>query len=965
MSDGIPAQAAPALERLPSALREPVTLWLARLDERAPGALPVAAGADPESFHEAMLRLVAASEYAAGWMLRDWQWFAAAAADGTFDRPPDLDGSAPDPGLDEAEFKAALRRLRHRSLVHVLWREIAGLAEVRETLESLSALADELIAASVRHAERQLREAHGAIPGPGGAPQPLVVVGMGKLGGRELNFSSDVDLVFLYPGGGDSDGRRPLPAQEYFARQAHRVVALLEDRTAEGFAYRVDTRLRPFGDSGPPVASFAALESYLLNHGRGWERYAWLKARVVEPAGGETASRLASELIDPFVYRRYLDYGVFESLREMKALIQAEVERREMAQNIKLGPGGIREIEFIVQSLQLVRGGSVRALRTNSLPAALSQLAATRGMTRVDVAELTGAYAHLRRLENFLQAIRDQQLHELPADATDRARLALAMGERDWSGLAARTDRHRERVSAQFAAIAFRDDGKETTGGLADAVTARCEQGGDAADWQALLAHHGFAEPAALAAGIAGFLGRRAVLQADATARRRLHRLLPAVFDALSGRDDPVPILTRLLGILGQVLRRSAYLALLNENPAVLGRLIEVCERSAYLADEISRYPLLLDEMLDPRLYSAELSAALMRDDLAARLASLGDDDSERRVEVLGQFQRAALFRIAAADFAGELPVMKVSDRLTELAEVVLQEALEIAWRDLVERHGEPRFAVDGELRSAGLGVIAYGKLGGIELSYGSDLDLVFLHNSRGEDQETDGTKSLDNGMFFVRLARRLTHFLTTQTASGALYEVDTRLRPSGRAGLLVTSVDAFERYQRENAWTWEHQALLRARPVAGNAEVSREFERVRADTLIRGVNRDKLREEVKAMRAKMRASLDRSDEESFDLKQGEGGIGDIEFIVQYLVLDNAADHPAVIHYPDNIRQLGTLGAAGCLPLDDVSLLQDVYRRYRTALHRLLLDDRPPRLDAGEFAAERGRVAALWRRLLG
>jgi len=952
-----------ALSRLPETLRGDVERWLLRLEEREPGAgrelgqegMPVAG----------ILGLVATSEYAAGRLLRDWRWFVESLRSGALDRPPEPAALAPVPGDGEADFASALRIARHRGLLHILWRERAG-APFTETLALQSALADALIRAAAKEARARVVARHGEIRDENEHPRPLVVVAMGKLGGGELNFSSDVDLVFLYPADGESDGPRPLAAQAYFTRQVRRLVALLEEPTAEGFAYRVDTRLRPFGDSGPPVVGFGSLESYLVSHGRAWERYAWLKARVVFPgAGDEAARRLERELVQPFVYRRYLDYGVFESLREMKSMISAEVERREMADNLKLGPGGIREVEFVVQSLQLVRGGGVRGLRTPNLCDALGQLLAQGSFERGDGERLSRAYLHLRRVENALQAIRDQQVHELPGDRADRARLALALGHAGWDGLDAETRAHRELVARQFALIAFRDEGGSQSSGFSEAVVARCERGASAEDWTALLADEGFEEATALGKALAAFLNARQTQQADATALTRLHRLLPALLEELRERAHPERTLTRVTGILEQVLRRSAYLALLNENPPVLARLTEFCEASAWLADEIARFPLLLDEMLDPRLTAAEQSASLLRDDLADRLLRLGEADSERRVEVLAQFQRAALFRIAAADFAGELPVMKVSDRLTDVAEIVLDQALDIAWADVTERHGEPRFTEDGESQAAGLGVIAYGKLGGIELSYGSDLDLVFLHDSRGESQQTAGAREIDNGMFFVRVARRLTHFLTTQTASGALYEVDTRLRPSGRAGLLVTSTDAFERYQRENAWTWEHQALLRARPVAGSAVVAREFERIRADTLIRRVNRETLGDDVRAMREKMRAQLDRSGEERFDLKQGRGGIGDIEFLVQYLVLANAAGHPAVIHYSDNVRQLGVLGAAGCLPRADAATLQDVYRRYRQRLHRLVLDDRPPLVEPSEVADERTVVGELWQRHLG
>jgi [glutamine synthetase] adenylyltransferase / [glutamine synthetase]-adenylyl-L-tyrosine phosphorylase len=951
---------------LPAPLRPAVSLWLERLAERHPDAAAglEAAGLDPDQ----LLQFVAISEFAGQQLLRHWPWFTGIAASGDLHAAPQPDWQLLSQEANEADFKQQLRILRNRSLTHILWRKLHGNAELDETLGSLSALADTLIAASEGYARRQLRSRFGDVLDSDGQHVPLVVLAMGKLGGRELNFSSDVDIIFLYPREGSSDGERSLTAQEYFTRLARRVVALLEESTADGFVYRVDTRLRPFGDSGPPVVSFAALESYLLNHGRSWERYAYVKSRVIVPAVTDaTVDALRQELIEPFVYRRYLDFGIFESLRDMKSMISAEVQRREMARNIKLGPGGIREIEFIVQSLQLVRGGRVRGLRRRELRAALLALAESRGLPRAEASGLLESYAFLRRLENFIQAQRDQQTHDLPEAAEDQARVALAMGCADWPALEADIERHRAFVSERFAEVAFRGERSDHDGRgseLLAALTALCDTQADAATWQALLTRHEFRQAGEVATAISEFLQARSTQQADATARRRLTQLLPVMLLQLRTREQPAQTLRRLQNILAKVLRRSAYVALLLENRLALQRLIELCEKSAYLAEEIGRFPMLLDEMLDSRQYVAESSAETLRENLTERLASLGEVDSERRVELLGQFQRAAQFRIAAADFGGELPIMKVSDRLTDLAEIVLGEALTIAWRDLAERFGEPRFVENGENRAAGLGVIAYGKLGGIELSYGSDLDLVFLHNSRGSDQETNGAKALDNGMFFVRLARRLVHFLTIQTGTGALYDVDTRLRPSGKAGLLVTSVEAFERYQRENAWTWEHQALLRARPVAGHAGVARDFERIRADTLIGRVNRDSLRTDVAAMREKMRVQLDKSDAGQFDLKQGAGGIGDIEFLVQYLVLQNADKHPAVIHYPDNIRQLGTLGASGCLPRADVERLQDIYRRYRLRLHRLLLDEQKPYVPAAEFAAERAAVRALWQQYL-
>lgn len=939
-----------AIALLPAPLQPPVSLWLDRMHERHP-RFADGLGSRPSVLGH-LVRLVARSEFAGNVLLRQWDLCQEMLVDG--------ERSIDAPAVDADDVRARLRRFRDLQLLHVLWREVAFEAPLEETLTSLSDLADGLIHIAADCAAVQMSRRFGRIVDDDGNVVELIVLAMGKLGGRELNFSSDVDLIFLYPKDGLSDGGRALAAHEYFTRISRQVVSLLDEVSPDGFVFRVDTRLRPFGDSGPPVASYAGLESYLLQHGRGWERYAYVKARVVVPAADVDAAReLMDELIRPFVYRRYLDYGVFESLRDMKALIASEVRKRELAPNIKLGPGGIREIEFIVQSLQLVRGGANTRLRGSGLLSMLSELVDARNLTPGAAAALSTAYQFLRRLENALQAIRDQQTHEVPASEIDRVRVAFALGYRDWAALEADLERHRRQVSSQFADIAFRAEDRGQHADLADSASALWESGASEDEWRSFCERHGFGDAATLAAEVAEHAARPEWRRIDRTAQKRLRHFVQRLMPSLKRSRQPAVVFVRIMTIIRNIVRRSAYVALLNENPAVLERLLDLCAKSAYLAEQIGRFPLLLDEMLDPRLFTTALSADDMRADFEQRVSRFAGTDSERRIEVLGQFQRANLFRIAVADIGGSLPIMKVSDRLTDLAEIVLDRALRIAWGDLREKHGIPRYKADGTVRTAGFGIVAYGKLGGMELSYGSDLDLVFLHDSRGEEQQTDGAKPLENGLFFVRLVRRLVHFLAAQTGSGALYEVDTRLRPSGRSGLLVTSLEAFERYQEENAWTWEHQALLRSRPVAGDAIVAREFERVRAGTLRNRVRRDDLADDVLAMRNRMRKELDLSDADRFDLKQGEGGIGDIEFLVQFLVLKNADAHPAVIHYTDNIRQLGALAAAGCLDEDLALQLQDIYKQYRLRLHRLALDDEPPLVSAAEFHDQRRRVTEI------
>ena len=951
-----------AIDTLPSSLRNAANRGWERICEQDdPGD-----GDLSEEQVSVFARMLACSDYAADAARKHWPWFHGAIANGKFEKPPQVEFALPATNSGEAGAKKYLRHYRHRQMLHILWREYANTAAQGETLASLSALADELLLAARSVAAESLMERFGQAVNASGDRIPLVILAMGKLGGYELNFSSDIDIVFLYPEDGETNGPRALSANEYFVRFSRRIVRLLDDKTEDGFVYRVDTRLRPFGDSGPPVVSFSSLESYLLQHGRSWERYAYVKARFV---GAEETSEVASDLlhsmIEPFVYRRYLDFGVFESLRDMKAMIAEEVRKRELADNIKIGPGGIREIEFIVQALQLVRGGGNGNLRRTELEIAMQELDDSRSLPAESIEELTAAYRFLRRLENLIQAIRDQQTHDIPGDSTDRARLVLAMQFDGWDSLASAVSLHRANVSRHFQEVAFRAQDEGTVAEPKNQYRALWDALADEVSWSALLREQGFDNAEHLAEVLVAFSTSRPVRQLSSSAQKRLRQFVPGLLALLQARQSPEQTLQRVLNIVSRVLRRSAYIALLNENHAAMQRLVELCERSEYLADEIGRFPMLLDEMLDPRLFTTAASSSAMESDVSDRLQKVAESDSEHQIEILSQFQRATLFRIAIADFSGEMPIMKVSDALTDLAEVVLTHTLDLAWADMVGKHGEPSFVLDGVHRKAGFSVIAYGKLAGMELSYQSDLDLVFLHDSAGEDQQTDGAKPLENSMFFARLVRRLVHFLTTQTSSGALYEVDTRLRPSGRSGLLVTSVDAFERYQLENAWTWEHQALLRSRPVAGSVRVNREFEQVRSEILRNRVDREKLADDVRKMRARMRKQLDKSSSAQFDLKQGRGGITDLEFLVQYLALKNASDSEAVIHYRDNIRQLGTLGAANCLPQSDVSKLQDIYRDYRARLHQLALDRAPPLVDGGEFGGQRQFVITLWQREMG
>ncbi len=937
---------------LPGSLVPVAQAWLERFGEEH----------DVRELTPEHVRLATISEFAGTTMLRQWRCYRENGADPL--RQPakaEVDAFVDSIVSGDEEIdgvKRRLREFRNRYLVSLVARQLAEPESTVATIQDWSDFASTMLAVATAYATGVIQKRFGAIRDADGEPVPFVILGMGKLGGGELNFSSDVDIVFLYARSGESDGRKSVSAETWFTRLSQQVVALIDAVTADGFVFRVDTRLRPFGDSGPPVTSFMALETYLLNHGRTWERYAYIKATPVGPAvETRTMVELFDGLIRPFVYRRYLDYGVFESLREMHAMISAEVERRDLADNLKLGPGGIREIEFVVQSLQLIRGGAQTNLQTPSLLEVLPRLADDRALSAADCDRLRDDYLLLRRLENLVQALRDQQVHDLPSDPVDQARLALAMGAPDWDAVRAEVSAARERVRRQFESIAF--------GGSSDGdgrFQALWQSAATEAEWQEALP--GTDEASGMAARIVAFRDHPEISKIDAVASARLERLLPFVLAATLEGPEPLRTLDRVLGIVQNVLRRSAYLALLLENPEACRRVVELCCKSEYIATELARYPVLLDEMLDARVFGEGLGKDDIKGALEQRLVREDSNDIEGLVEALAHFQRATLFRVAVADFNGTLPIMKVSDALTFLAEAVLDAALAIAWRELAGRHGIPTFELDGDKYEAGFGIVAYGKLGGLELSYGSDLDIVFLNDSRGTRQETNGSKPLDNAVFFMRLARRLIHFLTTQTSSGVLYEIDMRLRPSGRKGLLVTTLDAFERYQANEAWTWEHQALLRARPVAGTSAVAKAFDAIRERTLCNAVRRDTLCTDVVEMRQKMRAELDRSTPEALDLKHGDGGLVDIEFLVQYLVLSNARDKVELIEYSDNIRQLDALAAMGVLDSETAAQLQDAYRTYRTRHHHLVLNGERPLVPPEQFARERSLVAGLWEKYL-
>jgi len=963
----------PGLESRSEQLRGSVENALEALGCNA-AAMAALRSASP-AIHESLPVVFAASDFVAQSCIRDPQLLSRLLDQGDLQRqltPSQIAARAPRCGDGvpvEAQVMSDLRQWRRLELVRIAWRDLAGWADLEETLADLTACAEVAIRTACDLARRPLVSRYGEPRSAGGEEQPLVVIGMGKLGGGELNFSSDVDLVLLFPEHGETDGPRPIANEEFFTRLGQGLIRLLETTTHDGFVLRVDMRLRPFGDSGPLVSSFASFEDYLPRHGRDWERYAYVKARAITSA--DRYAEIQASAVRPFVYRRYLDYGVFESLREMKALIAREVERRELADHIKLGPGGIREIEFIVQAFQIIRGGRDRRLQTSSLLKALVILGEERLLPAQAVAELRSAYFYLRRLENRLQMMGDAQVHLLPADALGRERIALAMESEDWAAMLRELDAHRSRVSAHFRSVVSGSSDVER-GAVSIDLGRFWDSQAETAALEESLARAGFARSGEAARLLLELRSSALVRKLDEPGRKRLQSLLPALLTDVArasraDREGQIAVLRRILRIIEAIGQRSAYFALLQESPAARTRLVELCGHGDFLAQQIASFPLLLDELLDERLLVELPDRATLARELALRMEQVRDEDPERQVEALRQFQRAALFRVAVADLTGRLPVMQVSDRLTEIAELIVQSAMDLGWHQITAQFGVPMCGggSDGdERRPVRIAAVGYGKLGGIELGYASDLDLVFVHDSHGERQETTGSKPIDNQVFFVRVAQRIVHLLTMHSAAGRLYEVDVRLRPSGKGGLLVTNIRAFAEYQRQEAWTWEHQALLHARAVAGAPELRAEFERVRLEVLSNSVRRDTLREEVRNMRERMRRELSRGSAERFDIKQDPGGIADIEFLAQYWALRWARDYPPVAQFSDTIRQLESVASADLVPQETVDRLTGAYRAYRARTHYLSLVGEEPMVPVEEFATERAAVTRIWNQTL-
>ena len=848
---------------------------------------------------------------------------------------------------DETLWMKTLRILRARLMFRWIWQDANQLTDVVTLTQELSDFADICVQVAKDFARIPLVAKHGEPIGYNGKVQDLIVVAMGKHGAQELNLSSDIDLIFAFDEQGETNGRKCIEVQQFCILWGQKLIYLLDHITADGFVFRVDMRLRPWGDGSALAISHVALEKYLSQHGREWERYAWIKARII--TGGQEGYELL-EMTRPFVFRKYVDYTAFEAMREMKAMIEREVQRRNIEDNIKLGAGGIREVEFIVQVFQLIYGGSKLELQDRQCLVSLRHLGEAELLEPQAVLDLEDAYLFLRRVEHAIQALNDQQSQALPTEPELRVRISDTLGFADWDSFMQTLNEKRAKVIYQFEHLIKENEPDS----LLENYSQLEKQLDAVLDDQAKNLVHEF------------WYGH-ATKKLTAKALQRLKTFWPHLIEAVLQSENPQMALMRLMPLVESVLRRSVYLVMLIESKGALQRLVKMATVSPWICEELTQYPVLLDEFLSMDFELPKRSD--LEDSLRQQLLRIELDEVEDLMRVLRLFKKSNVLTVAASDVLAESHLMKVSDALTDIAEVTANAALQLAYQMIVKKHGYP---VDSEGQRCGLehnafAIIGYGKVGGIELGYGSDLDVVFIHNM-DEQADTDGIKPISGFEFAMRVARKFVSLMTTQTLDGRVYDVDTRLRPSGDAGLLVTSLRAFEQYQLKSAWLWEHQALVRARSIAGDQDLRDKFEVLRCKILTQPRDEAYVRSEVLKMRQKMKDHLGSSKEQKkdgiFHLKQDAGGIVDIEFMAQYAVLAWSGSNPDLAHYSDNVRILEDAAKTGCLSSDDATALIQAYLRERAESHRLALANQSMQVNAADWYDTREVVCKLWQRLI-
>lgn len=844
-----------------------------------------------------------------------------------------------------------LRCYRNKEMVRIAWRDIAGWSDIDETMSDLTLLAEAFIGRTLDYLFKNSCDKIGTPITAVGKIQNLVVLGMGKLGAWELNFSSDIDLIFFYEFDGTIIGKKTTSFYEFYSKLAQLLISALDAITAHGFVFRVDTRLRPFGESGPIVMNFDGVENYYHGQAREWERYAMVKARVV--AGDIDAGQRLQNIITPFVYRRYLDYRAYGELRQLKHKITHELHRKVKKDNIKLGLGGIREIEFIGQVFQLVRGGQDKTLRERNIQKVLRIIGQLGYLPEDIVSKLIQSYRFLRLVENRLQQYEDKQIHDLPNNESQCLNLALSLDFNNFDEFNTKLEGVRKFVHQIFCQVIKSSNSSVDEQVDFDWIDA------DIQNIQAYLDNYGFPNSNEMSKSYFNFQQSYSVRKITRKGIIELNRLMSLVVPQLIKHDNPSETFNRLLQLFESIAGRNVYFTLLIENQLALIQLIKLSSSSSWIVKYISSFPILLDELLDPRTLFTPLTCVCLAKQLKYSLDQIDVDDIEQLMTVLRKFKQTNTLRIAAAEIMDVIPIMVVSDYLTWLAETILICVLQQAWRLTALKYGNPPDSTSNEIKS--FGVIAYGKMGGVELSYSSDLDLVFLYESVNDCTLTSGPNPTSCVEFYTRLVKRLVAIFTTQTFSGSLYDIDLRLRPSGNSGLLVSSLDSYEKYQMESAWTWEQQSIVRARFVAGDPAIAERFLDIRQRSLCRKRDTNVLKKEINEMRDKMRENLEVKIPSHFDIKQAQGGISDIEFIVQYGVLNYAHTNQSLTQWTDVVRLIDSLRKVEFFDQDEADILKDAYCRFREQVHRSALLEKSAVAPEEEFSEIRAKVKQLWR----
>lgn len=859
------------------------------------------------------------------------------------------------PFENDIEVLKILRQFRNQHMLRIAWRDLSGWSELDETLSDLTALAESCIQFALDYLYQQACNKFGIPTLTDGSAQNIVVLGMGKLGAWELNFSSDIDLIFAYQQEGVLADRKKTSYGEFFSRLCQKLVKFLDETTVDGFVFRTDIRLRPFGDSGPIIMTFDGLENYYQTQARDWERYAMIKARPV--AGDQHGGEQFMTFIKPFIYRRYLDYGAFEEIRSLKQQMTQELQRKDRLDNIKLGPGGIREIEFIGQAFQLIRGGKDTTLQARRIQLILKRLGEKNLISEKESHFLISAYRFLRRVENRLQEYQDKQTHNLPKSTQGQNLLAYSLDYPNWDNLQSDLEKIRTQVHQIFSQVFSL---KKTSDIPHRSQQIWMEHAEDKIRINQLR-KLGYSTPTSILTLLYQFKQTPAIKRLTQKSAKMLDQLMPKMIDLLAGEKNSEITLQRLCSIFESMAGRSSYLSLLVENDHALKQLITLAAASPWISQYLSQYPVLFDDLLDTRSLYEPLEKKALQLELAQKVSSIESGDIEQFMITLRQFKQTHLLRIAASDIMNALPLMVVSDYLSYIADAILEQSVKISWSLVVEKYGLPP---NTDEQQTHFGIVGLGKLGGQELSYRSDLDLIFIYHYPNDQTLTNGHKKISSLQFYVALGQRIRSLLNTQMLSGRTYEIDLRLRPNGESGLLVTSLSRYEDYLKQEAWTWEHQALVRGRFITGDCRTKKDYAYMRHHILCLARDKEHLRQEVREMREKMRKTLDNSNQHIFDLKQGSGGMVDIEFIVQFYILAESKQHSELTKFTDNIRSLTQLAEYNLLSQSHAHVLKQAYYLFRDQGHKETLQGHKAFIAQDKLIDIRHKVSSIWHELI-